>query len=45
MSYLLITLSFDWTTQIWTASKLLYHLTELFKYELPINYFTIWLNY
>ena len=35
----------DRAIQLWASSWLLYHLTELFKCELPLDYPTTWLSY
>ena len=42
--YLLIILPLDWAIQVRATSWLLYHLTELFKCELPLDYSTTWLS-
>ena len=44
VSYLLITLPFDWAIQLWASSWLLYLLTELFNCGLPLDYSTFWLS-
>ena len=52
VSYLLLILPLDWAIQLWATSWLsytivsyLYHFTELFNCELPLDYSTTWLSY
>ena len=46
---LLVTLPLDcaiqWWVTFWLLYNLLYNLTELFNYELPLDYSTSWLSY
>ena len=43
VSYLLVTLPFDWAIQLW--AWLLYLLSELLDCELPLGDSTAWLSY